>query len=226
MTFSIVARDRESGEFGVAIATARPAVGALSPFVMSHVGAAATQAIVNPRLGAQSLELMAAGATAQAALDTVVHDDEHRERRQLIVVASDGGSAGFTGAETQGWSGHLCADDVAVAGNLLVGEDTLTALMDTFVGSRGRLADRLLASMVAADAVGGDRRGRQSAALLIASSDPWPTINLRVDHDTVPLRALAELLGLWRDQWDTFALTGVMPQASPPGPPPLPLATS
>jgi uncharacterized Ntn-hydrolase superfamily protein len=220
MTFSIVATDLTTGEMGVAIATARPAVGALSAFAVAGVGAIATQAVVNPQLAISALDDLGRGADAHAAMRHALAFDPEPELRQLLVADAKGEAVAFTGEKVGGWAGSLTGKGFAVGGNLLVGSDVISKMAATFSESSGRLADRLLMALAAADATGGDRRGRQSAALLVVAEKPWPTLNLRIDDHATPVRELERLLVLWREYWEPFELTGKFPPANPPGPPP------
>ncbi|MDQ6526737.1 DUF1028 domain-containing protein [Nocardioides sp. LHD-245] len=218
MTFSVVARDPGSGSFGVAIATARPSVGARSAFVTAGVGACATQAIVNPALAGAALAGLAgaAGGDADAALRAALADDPDAARRQVLLAGPDG-TAAHTGDEVAGWNGHLVEPDVAVGGNLLADGEPLPAMLAAFHVCPGDLADRLLAALAAGDAAGGDSRGRESAALLVVDDRPWPAVDLRIDHDADPVGALGRLLTRWRTHWTAYDETGVFVPADPPG---------
>jgi uncharacterized Ntn-hydrolase superfamily protein len=220
MTFSIVATDLHTGEMGVAIATARPAVGALCPFAVPGVGVVATQAIVNPQLAVSALAELAAGADAQTAMRRALAADPGREQRQLLVANAKGEVASFTGESVGQWAGSFNGAGFAVGGNLLVGGAVISKMVSAFVESRGRLADRLLAALAAGDSMGGDKRGRQSAAILVVAEKPWPSLNLRVDDHATPVLELKRLFGVWRAYWEPYQLTGKFPPASPPGPPP------
>ncbi len=162
MTFSIVATDMLTGEMGVAIATARPAVGALCTFAVPGVGVVATQAIVNPQLAISALEDLARGADAQSAMHQALGLDSESELRQLLVADAKGTAAAFTGEKVKGWAGAQKGEGFAAGGNLLVGGDVVSNMAATFAASTGHLADRLMAALLAAaDATGGDRRGRR-----------------------------------------------------------------
>ena len=190
-TFSIVARCRRTGELGVAVSTKVPAVGSLCPFVRAGVGAVATQAWVNPYLGPRVLDALASGAAAETALRSVVDAEVDRELRQLGVVDSTGRAAAFTGRDTDPWKGHRTGADHAVQGNMLVGEDTVAAMVDSFAASaEDALAERLLRALEAGQAAGGDRRGRQSAALIVCGEEDYPLVDLRVDEHAEPVAEL------------------------------------
>lgn len=219
MTFSIVGRDLLTGSTGVAVATARPGVGAWSAFARTGTGACATQAIVNPGLAAAFLDGLEAGEDPDAALDAALAADPGAAHRQAAGIGTTGAAVARTGAEVSGWAGHLTGPDFAVAGNLLTGPGVVEAMADAFVSTPGDLAARLLAALVAGDRAGGDSRGRESAALLVVGTDPWPEVDLRIDHDPEPVARLAELLMLWRRHWQHYAETGTFVPADPPGRP-------
>lgn len=191
-TFSIVARDRKAGEFGAASATAAPCVGAFLPFAMEGVGAIATQAWVNVNLGYQGLELMRAGLSVKDALSSLLAEDEGRARRQVIGI--DGAEAfGFTGDECSEGKGHVTGEDFAVAGNILADRKVLDEMASAFKKSKGDLAHRLLSVIQAGQAAGGDRRGKMSSALLVASPKPKLYHDLRIDLSEDPVRDLRTL---------------------------------
>jgi uncharacterized Ntn-hydrolase superfamily protein len=191
-TFSIVARDRKTGDFGVASATAAPCVGAFLPFAEEGVGAIATQAWVNVNLGYQGLALMRAGLSVKSALEAVLAEDEGRARRQVIGI--DAKSAyGYTGDACTGAKGHITGDDFAVAGNILADVRVLEAMVTAFKRSKGELSSRLLIVLEAGQNAGGDRRGRMSSALLVASRRPSLCNNLRIDMSDDPVRDLRRL---------------------------------
>jgi uncharacterized Ntn-hydrolase superfamily protein len=195
-TFSIAARDRETGAFGVAVATARPNAGSLVPWV-SPRGAIATQARVNTDLGRQGLALLAQGVPVDVALSALLRKDSEREIRQ--VHGLDGERAFcHTGVGCVPWCGHEQADEFTIAGNMLAGPDVLTAMASAFresAAARRDLSERLLLSLEAGQAAGGDKRGKQSAALLVAAiREPRMYHNLRVDDHADPV---AELRRVW-----------------------------
>lgn len=190
-TFSITARCRRTGALGVAVSTAVPAVGMLCPFVRSGIGAVATQAFVNPYLGLWGLELLAGGASAEQTIAALATRDPGIEQRQLAVVDARGGSAAFSGSACDGWYGHLTGPDHAIAGNMLVGEATLRAMQESFVAEDERpLAERLIGALAAGQAAGGDKRGKQSAALKIYTTEEYAALDLRVDEHPQPVAEL------------------------------------
>jgi uncharacterized Ntn-hydrolase superfamily protein len=191
-TFSIVARCRKSGDFGVATATAAPCVGALLPFAQEGVGAIATQAWVNVNLGHQGLELMRTGLTVKSALEALLADDPGREKRQVIGIDPEA-AFGFTGTECTDAKGHIVDGDFAVAGNILADKRVLEEMAQAFRHSKGELSSRLLRVIEAGQSAGGDSRGKQSSALLVSSSKPKIYNDLRVDYHDDPVRELRRI---------------------------------
>ena len=205
MTFSIVGFDPGNGDLGVAVASKFPCVGAVVPWARAGVGAVATQAWANTDLGPDGLRLMAGGMPASSALDAVLEGDDGRDERQAGFVDANGGAATFTGSGCVDWAGGVSGEHFAAQGNILTGEDVVTAMADAFVGTEGDLSDKLLAAVLAGDAAGGDRRGKQSAALLVVRADGGYEgrndryIDLRVDdHPDAPAE-LARLFTVWDD---------------------------
>lgn len=190
-TFSITARCERTGQLGVAVSTKVPAVGMLCPFVQSQVGAIATQSFVNPYLGIRGLEYLAEGHSAEETLAYLQSLDSGFEYRQLGIVDSQGRSVAFTGQQCDTWNGHLTGPNYAVAGNMLVGEETLRAMEESFLHTTELdLADRLLLALQAGQDAGGDKRGRQSAAMKVYSTEEYPLIDLRVDEHPDPVPEL------------------------------------
>ncbi len=207
MTFSIVARDPETGAFGVATATAGPAVGALVPHTRPGFGAAATQAMTNPYLALDALDLLAS-TTAQAALDSALARDEDPDRRQVIVIDALGHTAGWTGRQCIGFAGHVADEDIAVAGNLLAGPMVLENMVSEFRRSvRSGFAAALLRALQAGAAAGGDNRGIGSAALRVQGDQRFAEVDLRIDLSDDPLGDLEDvlLLTLHGDYADFFS---------------------
>ncbi len=205
MTWSILARDPASGSLGVAVATRFFAVGALCPRVEGGVGSLATQALVNPIYGIDGMARLRAGEAPEAVVAALTAADAGRAARQLHLLAADGRSARHTGEGCVGWAGHLAGADLSIAGNMLAGPAVLEATRDAFLAAAGApLAERLLAALEAGEAAGGDRRGRQSAALAVASADPYPDLDLRVDDHADPLAELRRLLAVARRRFVHF----------------------
>ena len=191
-TFSIVARCKKTGDFGVATSTAVPCVGAMLPFAEEGVGAIATQAWVNVNLGYQGLELMRRGLSVRAAIEALLSEDKGRSRRQVIGIDPKS-TFGHTGDECDDTKGQILADDFAVAGNMLVGNKVIEAMADSYRKSKGELSLRLLSAVEAGQAAGGDSRGKVSAALLVASAKPMLFHNIRVDYSSDPVRELKRI---------------------------------
>ncbi|NOZ26986.1 MAG: DUF1028 domain-containing protein [Chloroflexi bacterium] len=203
-TFSIVAYDPAAQEWGIAVQSKFLAVGAVVPWAQAGVGAVATQSYANTSYGPKALALMAQGLSAQEALDTIVAEDPGRAQRQVGIVDAQGRAATFTGDECLAWAGGRTGPNYACQGNILVGPETVDAMAETFEASSGALADRLLAALAAGQRAGGDRRGQQSAALLVVKPDGGyggfndRYIDLRVDDHPKPIDELARLLDLFR----------------------------
>jgi uncharacterized Ntn-hydrolase superfamily protein len=203
VTFSIVAADPFSGDWGVAVASRFPCVGAVVPWARAGVGAVATQSWANTALGPDGLGLMVEGVSADDALRRLLEADEGREDRQVGFVDSAGRSATFTGSRCMGWAGGVTGSGFAAQGNILVGEPVVAELARVYSATEGDLCDRLLAALLAGDAAGGDRRGRQSAALLVVRegggyegrNDRY--IDLRIDDHPEAPRELARLFAVW-----------------------------
>jgi uncharacterized Ntn-hydrolase superfamily protein len=201
-TFSIVAYDPQAQEWGVAVESKFLAVGAVVPWAQAGVGAVATQSYANTSFGPNGLALMAQGLSAQEALDQLVAEDEGRARRQVGLVDAQGRAATFTGDECLAWAGGLTGTYYAAQGNILVSGATVEAMAKTFEETRGELADRLVAALAAGQAAGGDRRGRQSAAVLVVRPEGGyggyndRYLDLRVDDDPEPIERLKALVDL------------------------------
>ena len=192
MTWSIIARDA-SGAFGVAVATRFFAVGALCPHAESSVGALCTQALINPYYGSQGLELLRAGIAAPDVVRQLAAPDEGREHRQLHVIDDEGRIGQHTGAKCVDWCGATGGDGFSVAGNMLVGPRVIEETARAFKASTKPFAERLIEAMEAGEVAGGDKRGRQSAALLVYSGEQYANLNLRVDDHADPLAELRRL---------------------------------
>ncbi|HTX03204.1 MAG TPA: DUF1028 domain-containing protein [Candidatus Acidoferrales bacterium] len=201
-TFSIVAADLAAGELGVAVQSKFLAVGAAVPWLEGGVGAVATQAWANTSYGPRGLALLRAGSSPREAIDVLVAEDEGRSRRQIGIVDARGKSATYTGEECTDWAGGVCGDGFAAQGNILAGSAVVDGLVDGFLRTQGTLAQRLLAALRAAQRAGGDKRGQQSAALVVVKpnggyggyNDRY--IDLRVDDALEPIEQLAHLLDL------------------------------
>jgi uncharacterized Ntn-hydrolase superfamily protein len=205
MTWSIVARDPSTGALGIAVATRFFAVGARVPHIATGVGAVATQAMVNPFYGTRGIRLLAEGLPATDVIALLTKDDDGRDSRQVHLMDSAGRLAAHTGAACIDWCGHLIRDTFSVAGNMLAGaaviEDTARAYE---AHTSLPFAQRLIAAMKAGEAAGGDKRGKQSAALLIHGTQEYSDLDLRVDDHTDPLAELTRLEAVSREHWTIF----------------------
>jgi uncharacterized Ntn-hydrolase superfamily protein len=217
MTWSIVVHDPDTNAFAVAVATKAFAVGASCPFVRSGVGAVSTQSMTNRYLGPAVLDAMARGLPPAAAIEGALAGDEGKGLRQVHAVDRYGRTAAWTGRNCVTWCGNLAAEGVSVAGNMLAGEATIAGTIDAWKASGHlSLSERLMLAMEAGEEAGGDRRGRQSAAMVMTTTEDFPDLNLRVDDHPRPLVELRRLLGVWRTQG--VARLGVAPcKANPSG---------
>jgi uncharacterized Ntn-hydrolase superfamily protein len=202
-TYSICACDLAAEQWGVATQSKFLAVGSVVPWAEPHVGAIATQSYANPRYGPDGLALLREGLPAEVVVERLTSADEGRAHRQLGVVDAQGHAATYTGAECHAWAGGRAGDGYAAQGNILVSGATVDALAETFEASPGKpLAERLLDCLDAAEAAGGDSRGRQSAALLVVERDGGYAnlsdvlIDLRVDEHPDPLVELRRIYGM------------------------------
>jgi uncharacterized Ntn-hydrolase superfamily protein len=197
MTFSIVARDPQTGMLGIAVTTKFFGVGSLCPFARTGVGAVATQALVNPTFGPRGLDLLAQGLSPEEVADQLLSADEGRDHRQLHLIDASGRVAARSGAECVDWFGHEPHPEKAfsVAGNMLAGPRVVSETARAYLAAQPDLplAERLIQALEAGQAVGGDKRGRQSAALLIVSTEVYPYLDLRVDDNPDPLVELRRL---------------------------------
>lgn len=201
-TFSIVAYDPASRAWGIAVASKFPAVGAVVPWAEAGAGAVATQSHANTTFGPEGLAMMRSGKSAEATLEALLGRDEDRALRQVGVVDAQGRPTTFTGGDCFAWAGGTTGDHFAAQGNILVGPQVVDAMAEAYQGSTGELPDRLLAALQAGDQAGGDRRGRQSAAILTVKAgagyaglnDRW--LDYRVDDAPDPVPQLAHLVAI------------------------------
>lgn len=216
-TFSIVGRCPRSGMLGVAVSTAVPAAGALCPHVKAGVGAVSTQSWVNPYLAINALRLMEQDVAGPEALDRVLADDDGAGLRQIGLVDAKGRSASWSGRDCTSWYGHITESDLAIQGNMLVGEATLTAMAEAFRGNAAEdLAERLLLALEAGSAAGGDKRGKQSAALQVHHTESYPWLDLRVDEHPQPVTELRRIATIARLQLLPF-VEGMPRRGKPAG---------
>jgi uncharacterized Ntn-hydrolase superfamily protein len=200
MTFSIVACDLEEGAWGVAVASKFPAVGAVVPWAQAGAGAVATQSFANTSFGPRGLALMGTGLLAQETLDRLLEDDPDKELRQVGLVDAKGGAATFSGTSCFSWAGGVSGKGYAIQGNILASGKVVPAMEKAFLKTQGNLPTRLHAALLAGDRAGGDKRGRQSAALYVVKPkagyggylDRW--LDYRVDDHEDPVPRLGELL--------------------------------
>lgn len=204
MTWSILARDGQ-GRIGVAIASRFFAVGALCVHTRRGVGALSTQALMNPLYGTRGIALLAEGLAPQDVIDRVTTGDSGREQRQVHVLPAHGRPAARTGSGCIDWCGHRLGDDFSVAGNMLAGPQVVEATAQAFLATRGLdLAERLLAALAAGEAAGGDKRGKQAAALRIQGDEDWPELDLRVDDHAEPVQELQRLYRKSLERYQPF----------------------
>ena len=204
MTWSILGRD-EHGLLGAAVASRFFAVGALCLHTRRGVGALSTQALINPLYGPAGLDLLGAGRSADDAVQTLTDADAGRAQRQLHLLPAHGVPAAHTGDGCVDWCGHLLFDDFSVAGNMLAGPQVIQATADAYRAAEGRpLAERLLAALAAGEAAGGDKRGKQGAALRIHGDEDYVALDLRVDDHAEPIAELHRLYELSLERFQPF----------------------
>lgn len=215
-TFSIVARDSVMGELGVAVASRFFAVGSVVPWAKAGVGAVATQSFANTTFGPRGLELLQKGATPEEAIKILLRNDDDADGRQIGVVSSDGKSASYSGSKCLPWAGGRHGQNYAVQGNILAGESVVTSMEKAFLETKGTLAERMFAALLAGDKNGGDARGKQSAALLVVKEKAGyggfadRAIDIRVDDHPEPFKELGRLLDYaqmnysWNEGWTLF----------------------
>ena len=204
MTFSLIAREPETGHLGIAVASRFFAVGAVIPFI-TPAGAIATQALINPLWGVEGNKLLASGVRPQAVLSRLQDRDAGHRQRQVHVMAKDGTNAAYTGADCIEWAGHKAEGNLSVAGNMLAGPQVLEAMLASYHDNADKdFAERMLCAMEAAEAAGGDKRGRQSASLTIHRGEDFPWIDLRCDDNAEPLTEIRRLLDVASERYLHF----------------------
>ena len=205
MTWSIIARDPKTGQFGIAIATRFFAVGGVVPHVKSGLGAIATQALLNRFYGTDSVRLLEQGATAHEVVAAVTAADAGRDHRQMHVMDAQGRIAAHTGKACVDWCGHLAGDAMSVAGNMLAGARVIEATAEAYADNAAlAFPRRLIAALRAGEAAGGDKRGKQSASLVVCGDEDWPDLDLRVDDHADPLAELERLEQVSRERFVHF----------------------
>jgi uncharacterized Ntn-hydrolase superfamily protein len=216
MTWSIIAKDPESGQIGIAVATRFFAVGARVPHIAAGFGGIATQALVNPYYGIDGSALLRDGKSPQQIVETLTAADPGRESRQLHVLDVQGRISVHTGRDCIDWCGHIAHDGLSIAGNMLAGPQVLDETAAAYLANASLpFPQRLIAALKAGEAAGGDKRGKQSAALLIHGSEEWAALDLRVDDHADPLAELERLERISRTHWTTFRQ--FMPTRANPG---------
>lgn len=204
MTWSILARD-DAGRFGVAIASRFFAVGALCVHTRRGVGALCTQALMNPLYAPLGMQRLAEGVAPHDVVARLTAADAGRSQRQVHVLGAQGGPAAYTGADCVGWCGHLAGDHFSVAGNMLAGSEVIEATRDAYLQAAGRpFALRLIAALAAGEAAGGDKRGKQSAALRIHADEDYPQLDIRVDDHAEPMQELLRLYEVSLERFQPF----------------------
>jgi len=216
-TFSIVARDSATGELGVAVASRFFAVGSVVPWAKADIGAVATQSFANTTFGWRGLDLLEKGASPEEALKILLKNDDDPDRRQVGIVSADGQSVTYTGKNCIPWAGGRNGRNFACQGNILAGEAVVLTMERAFLETKGTLADRIYAALVAGDSKGGDSRGKQSAALLVVKNNGGyngftdRAIDIRVDDHPEPFKELGRLLDYaqmnyaWNEGWTLFS---------------------
>ena len=216
MTWSIVARGAD-GAFGIAIASRFFAVGMLCPHTRSGVGAVATQALVNPHYGPKGLDLMQGGVLPSSVVQKILAEDEGRNHRQVHLINAQGKVAAHTGSACIDWCGHLAGDGFSVAGNMLTGPEVIQATAEKFLKEKNlTFAERLISALHAGEAAGGDKRGKQAAALRIHATEEYPSLDIRVDDHEDPIVELKRLYAKSRERFQPFA-TCLPSRARPAG---------
>lgn len=215
MTWSIVARDKQTGHLGIAVASRFFAVGGIVPHIRGDVGAVATQAFVSPLYGTDGLSMLAAGQSPDEIVRMLTLRDEGRDQRQLHLIDGAGRNAAFTGSRCIDWAGHLVDDNVSVAGNMLAGPEVIARTLETFKKASGKpLVERLLEAMLAGEDAGGDKRGRQSAAIVIYRDQAYPWLNIRADDHPDPLAELGRLYAVAQERY--LHVVDIMPTRQNP----------
>jgi uncharacterized Ntn-hydrolase superfamily protein len=205
MTWSIIARDNATGQFGIAVATRFFAVGARVPHIAAGIGGIATQALVNPYYGIDGVRLLREGRQPRDIVETLIAADAGRQSRQLHIMDAGGRIASHTGKDCVDWCGHIEGNGFSIAGNMLAGARVLDDTAAAYLANAALpFAQRLIAAMRAGEAAGGDKRGRQSAALLIYGDEEWSDLDLRVDDHADPLTELERLEQVSRERWVHF----------------------
>lgn len=214
-TFSITARCAQTGQFGIAVSTKVPAVGALCPFLKAGVGAIASQSFVNPYIGINGLNYLEKGFNAKDVRERILAEDPQPEIRQFAIVDKEGQTAAYTGENCVDWHGHIAGENFVAAGNMLVGEETINEMAKVFEATQElKLAERLLKALEAGQAAGGDKRGKQSASLKVVSTEDYPLVDLRVDEHKDPVKELRRIYDIAK--YELFPFIETLPTKENP----------
>lgn len=216
MTFSLAARCARTGMLGAVVTSSSPAVAARCVRARASVGAACSQNVTDPSLGSALLDALAAGKSAQQALDQVVAEASHADYRQLTVVDMQGNTAAFSGAHTLGLYRTASTHNAVAAGNLLANDTVPQAMLDTFAAEPdAHLGDRLLAALAAGEAAGGEEGPVRSCGLIVVDKVSWPVTDLRVDWADNPIAELNEIWQVWQPQADDYVTRALNPHGAP-----------
>ncbi|MFK0206344.1 DUF1028 domain-containing protein [Agrobacterium sp. NPDC090283] len=216
MTFSIVARCNQTGMFGVAVSSSSPAVAARCAYAQAGAGAVASQNITDPMLGTQGLLCLQRGDSASEAMAFLKSSNAHLDYRQVLIVDREGATAVHSGPNALGIWGHATGENVACGGNLLANSDIPSAMVNAFLASKGHLGDRLIATMRAAIAAGGEAGPVHSAGMKLVRDVAWPVADLRCDWtENCPVEELAQLWEIYKPQLDAYVQRATNPSAAP-----------
>lgn len=204
MTWSILVRDPATGALGAAVATRFFAVGALAIHVEGGVAALATQALINPMYAVDGMPRLRTGEAPETVIEALLAADAGRTHRQIHILDAGGRIAAHTGSDCVGWCGSVRGVDISVAGNMLAGSDVVSRTLAAFESATGPLYDRLLTALEAGEAAGGDKRGKQSAALKVCTRDPYPDLDIRTDDHPDPLAELRRLVAVSQQRFAAF----------------------
>lgn len=206
MTYSIVAKDPETGDYGIAVASRFFAAGSLVPHLAGGIGAIATQAFINPLYGIDGMAMLANGDEAEIVVQTVTGRDDGRHSRQVHIIDAQGRNAAFTGEQCIDWAGHLIADGVSVAGNMLAGPQVIETTLAAYLANMALpMAERLILALEAGEQAGGDKRGKQAAGLkIVRGNEAYPWLDLRVDDHGDPLTELRRLYSVAQERFLYF----------------------
>ena len=215
MTFSIIARDPNTGALGMAVTSSSPSVGARCIHLRSEVGAVASQNVTDPRLGPAILDQLEQGSSPEQALEKVLSDYPTKEYRQLSVINNAGETAHHSGTGTLGTHKVIVGNQVVAAGNLLSSEKVPEKMVEVFTSTEGELEERLLAGLAAGEEAGGEEGEVRSAGLAVVHDVGWRVTDIRVDEGDGPIQDLGRILEIWMPQRDDYIIRGINPDAAP-----------